>query len=150
MREILERIESTNSLLVKASMIKEVEINEKIIVENVAKYFNQDPEAIRSSCRKKEVLIPRYCAQAFIFMSVKKQKNNGEIKNITLKETGRYFSSRDHSTVINGMNKLSDMVYTDSIDRENVEKLLSYLHGKGLCREINIGRIININNSSNF
>lgn len=149
MNELIEQVESTNSLLAKASMLKEIEITEKTIVENVAKYYGIEPDEIRSISRKGKILIPRYVSMAFILFSVKKNYK-GIIKNITLKETGKYFSRRDHSTVINAINKLSDMVYTDPIDRESVENLIKFMQGRGLCKGISIDWIININNSANF
>lgn len=58
---------------------------------------------IKSKCRKREIITPRFVAMALI----KKY-----VKTITWKALANEFNGRDHSTAINALNKHNDYIET--------------------------------------
>ncbi len=71
------------------------------IINHVANSMGLNPEYIKSSSRKRKIVIAR-----IICIYVIRKKNN-----ITLKQIGEIFS-RDHSTIIYNLETFDDMVKT--------------------------------------
>jgi len=48
--------------------------------------------------------------------------------NTTLKEIGRFFGNRDHSSVINACNRVEQMIKEDINFKNKYEKVIRYLN----------------------
>ena len=100
-------------------------INNMMTKENllniVSEFYNQTKEDIKSSSRKRSLVICRqvYCA---IFKNFK--------PHATLKEIGLFLGGRDHSTVINSLNNHNnDLKYTRGY-QEEFNQIKSFLATK--------------------
>lgn len=74
-----------------------------LIISTTAQHFGLSVEDIRSSGRRKEVVIPRQVAMYLV----------RELTNASLPEIGQYFGGRDHTTVLYAIQKVQEMVDTD-------------------------------------
>lgn len=75
-------------------------LNPGSITSAVAEAFSMNPAVIRGKQRKREVLIPRQISMLLI----------RELTDTPLTEIGRFFSGRDHSTVLNAIARVKEMV----------------------------------------
>ena len=89
-----------------------------VIKEKVASYFGLTVGILESKRRKKEFVIPR-----FIAMYIARRYTNN-----TLKEIGRFFGNRDHSSVINACNRVEQMIKEDINFKNKYEKVIRYLN----------------------
>lgn len=90
-------------------------------VKNIvcAKYkINQ--EDLESKSRKREYSDSRFICYKIIMWACKKLK-----REISLKRVGQNFGGRDHSTVINGLERYEDLYETDPIFRQDADDLLN-------------------------
>jgi chromosomal replication initiation ATPase DnaA len=93
-------------------------IEEEILKEG-AIFFNLSEEEIKSSSRDRKFLEPRYMIMYFI-------KTN---TRLTLKEIGVIFGNRDHSTVINAIDKHNQFIFYPLYQKTFEKlKLLSLIH----------------------
>lgn len=76
-----------------------------IVTQVVAECFKVSVNDIIGPSRKQDLMNSRHIA-----VSISK-----EISSLTLKEVGRYFGGRDHTTVINSVSKTSDLRDTDKM-----------------------------------
>ncbi len=83
------------------------------IHEVVCDQFQVDPEQVRSKTRKREVVQAR---QLTMFLAK-------HCTNSSLKQIGKYFNGRDHSTVIYANQTVQNMMDTDPKFREQVESI---------------------------
>jgi len=74
------------------------------ITKAVAHYYKVPMGDIRGKTKTKEVALPRQVAMYLISKMIKP----------TLKETGHYFSGRDHSTVLHAINTIRDRIKIES------------------------------------
>ena len=83
-------------------------INKKItiydIMQKVAEKFEITPDDIKSSSRQAKITTPR-----FLVMYLARNL----IRDMTMEEIGREIGNRDHSTVVNGVNKIAEMKDTN-------------------------------------
>jgi chromosomal replication initiator protein len=78
------------------------------ILAKVAKHFGVDPEAVRGKGRRKELVGPRQVAMYLI----------RELTTHSFPEIGRFFTDRDHSTVMYAVQKVTEAIEEDSeLDR---------------------------------
>lgn len=75
-------------------------LNPGSITGAVAEAFSINPALIRGKQRKRDVLVPRQAAMMLI----------RELTDTPLTEIGRFFSGRDHSTVLNSIARIKEMV----------------------------------------
>ncbi len=75
-------------------------LNPGSITSAVAESFSINPALIRGKQRKREVLIPRQVSMMLI----------RELTDTPLTEIGRFFSGRDHSTVLNAIARIKEII----------------------------------------
>lgn len=85
------------------------EIIDKII-DVVCEDFYAERESILSKSRRREFVIVRHAA-----MSICK-----EFTHVSLQNIGRHFGSRDHSSVLHGLNCTSDLIDSDKVFRQKM------------------------------
>jgi chromosomal replication initiator protein len=90
--------------------------NKSDIVEIVCTFFEVKKEDIFKKCRKQCFTIPRYCVMYFYRYEL----------NLSLKSIGMEFQ-RDHSTVINAIQIIKDMLDTDKDFKRRFEKLSTFV-----------------------
>lgn len=116
--------ESTiNSRVIDTDLAKEViekfvsKVNKEITVENIKKlvadYFNMEIDQLHAKSRKRPIVIARQ-------LSMYLAKNYTEE---TLKDIGRNFGNRDHSTVIHSLKTIQDMIDTQPKFKDQVSDL---------------------------
>ena len=108
---------------VMRSFVTEInrEVTPEVIQKAVADYFNLDVDKIKSTTRRRQVVLARQ-----ISMFLVKQHTNNSLKNI-----GKLFGNRDHSTVIYSLKTVEDLMDTN----DEVRRALSELD-----RKIRIGK----------
>ncbi len=67
------------------------------IISQVSEYFSVSPSQLKGKLRKREVLIPRQISMYLI----------RELTDTSLAEIGGYFDGRDHSTVLNSIERIN-------------------------------------------
>lgn len=97
------------------------EVTPEIIQKAVAEHFDLDVEKIKSTTRRRQVVLARQ-----ISMFLVKQHTNNSLKNI-----GKLFGGRDHSTVIYSLKTVEDLMDTN----DEVKRALAELD-----RKIRIGK----------
>lgn len=75
-------------------------VTENDIINLVCDYFEIMQDEIKGKCREDKYLHPRYYAILLIKQNTK----------LTLKEIGKLFSGRDHSTVINSLKTIKNFI----------------------------------------
>lgn len=83
------------------------------IHEVVCDQFQVDKEQVRSKTRKREVVQAR---QLTMYLSK-------SCTNSSLKQIGKFFNGRDHSTVIHANQAVSNLLETDAEFRKQVEEV---------------------------
>lgn len=101
-KEILD-IESKVNIIKNNSANKEKYINPGAIINNVAKLYNLSINDITGESRKKEIVFARH-----IIMYILKQEFN-----MSYKEIGSLLGNRDHTTVMNGVEKTKELILKD-------------------------------------
>ncbi len=90
------------------------------ITSAVAEEFNISPSQLRGKHRKRNILIPRQVAMTLL----------RELTSMSLKEIGAFFSGRDHSTVLNSIERIEELRESDrDLDRkiEDIKRKLNSL-----------------------
>ena len=82
---------------------KPKEIDSDVLKKIIAKHCGVDTEIFESKDRQREKLLPRY-----IFMKVMYKYSP-----LPLKEVGKLVGNRDHSTIINGISQLNNLMTYD-------------------------------------
>lgn len=113
-----------NKKQIDMKLVKEVirqfvsQVDKEISVENikqlVAKYFDVPIEKLHSKTRLRDVVMARQ-------LSMYLAKN---YTNSSLKVIGDSFGGRDHSTVIHSLKTVQDMMDTDALFKDKVNKLV--------------------------
>ena len=75
------------------------------IASHVSEEFGVSPSQLKGKQRKREVLIPRQVAMFLM----------RELTSLSLNEIGAFFSGRDHSTVLNSINRIQQLSSEDSV-----------------------------------
>lgn len=73
------------------------------ITSAVAESFNVSPGHLKGKQRKRSILVPRQVAMSLI----------RELTSMSLKEIGSFFSGRDHSTVLNSIDRIDELKKQD-------------------------------------
>ncbi|MDP4109989.1 MAG: chromosomal replication initiator protein DnaA, partial [Bacillota bacterium] len=90
-----------------------------LIIKEVATYFSITPDRLISLNRAKDTLMPRQVAMYLV----------RELTDLSLPEIGKEFG-RDHSTVIHSINKIEDLVRSDSSIETTIKDLKTNIREK--------------------
>lgn len=91
----------------------ESDVNVDFIQKCVAEYFKISVDDLKGKSRKKEIVIPRHIAMFF----------TKEFTSMTLKSIGYHYGKRDHTTVLNAVSAVNDLITTDKSINNAVEEL---------------------------
>ena len=105
-KKILSHHESTSSITIDE------------IMRIVADYYKIRITDLKSSSRAKPIVIPRQIAMFLIKKFLDK----------SLVEIGRSFGNRDHTTVINSLNKIENLHTKDLQIKSEIEELQNQIH----------------------
>ncbi len=94
-------------------------LNPGSITGAVAEAFSINPALIRGKQRKREVLIPRQVAMMLI----------RELTDTPLTEIGRFFSGRDHSTVLNSIARIKEIALENPSLKRKIQDIRENLTG---------------------
>ena len=82
------------------------------ITSIVAEFFDVSPTQLKGKQRKKNILVPRQVSMSLI----------RELTSLPLKDIGLFFSGRDHSTVLNSIDRIEQLREKDpELDRKITE-----------------------------
>ena len=93
---------------------KKRKITPELIISTVEKHFNLRENDLKSSSRSHNIAYPRQIAMYILKTEI----------NISLKQIGKLFGGKDHSTVIHAVEKIEKSRREDP----SVEKAVSYTH----------------------
>lgn len=93
-------------------------ITKEIILDSVCKYYNVTKDEIISKKRTSEICTPRHMT---MYLCVK-------YTNTNLKDIGKFLGNRDHATVINGRDKIEDLLKTDEAVRQAMNALIKVIN----------------------
>ncbi|MEY8402151.1 chromosomal replication initiator protein DnaA [Oscillospiraceae bacterium 44-34] len=91
-----------------------------VIIEEVCKFYNIEPEILRGQGRSKDVSMARQIAIYQI----------RRMTNLSLKEIGQEFNGRDHSTVLNALNRIESLVKTDPEKAEIIKDITTNINAR--------------------
>lgn len=80
-------------------------INAGSIASHVSQSFGVTPNQLKGKQRKREILVPRQIAMYLM----------RELTSMSLNEIGAFFSGRDHSTVLNSIDRIDHLISEDPI-----------------------------------
>ncbi len=90
-----------------------------VITAAVAEVFSVAPAQLRGKQRRRDILVPRQVSMFLI----------RELTDISLVEIGRFFSGRDHSTVLNAIDRVRQLSAEDAALRRKILDLRTRLSG---------------------
>ncbi len=90
-----------------------VEITPDMIIDIVADHYKCSPADIISTKRNKEIVIPR---QVVMYLC-------RHMTDSPLQEIGRYLGGKDHTTILNGIKKITKQLETDETMRNTIDVL---------------------------
>ena len=91
-----------------------------VIIEEVCKFYNLEPSLLRGQGRSKDISLARQIAMFQI----------RRMTNLSLKEIGAEFGGRDHSTVLNALNRIEDLVKTDPEKAEIIKDITTNINSR--------------------
>lgn len=91
-----------------------------VIIEEVCKFYNIEPSILRGQGRSKDISLARQIAMYQI----------RRMTNLSLKEIGKEFDNRDHSTVLNALNRIEDLVKTDPEKAEIIKDITTNINSR--------------------
>ena len=89
-----------------------------IIIEEVAKFYNTDPDLLRGQGRTKDLSQARQIAMYQI----------RRMTNLSLKEIGREFDNRDHTTVLHAIERIEKLAKTQPETAEIIKDITSNIN----------------------
>lgn len=92
-------------------------VNPNIIIDIVSSAYGLSSKLITSKQRKKEIMIARK-----VSMYILRKK-----LNMSYNEIGKYFSNRDHSTIINSITSISDEIQRNDELKKFIEKIIEQI-----------------------
>ncbi len=90
----------------------------QLIIQEVCEFYDLDSEVLRGHGRSKETSLARQIAMYLI----------RQMTNLSLKEIGREFYNRDHSTVLNSISRIEKMVKNDPVTAEIVKDITANIN----------------------
>ena len=91
-----------------------------VIIEEVCKFYNIEPDILRGQGRSKDISLARQIAIYQI----------RRMTNLSLKEIGQEFGGRDHSTFLNALNRIENLVKTDPEKAEIVKDITTNINAR--------------------
>lgn len=91
-----------------------------VIIEEVCKFYNLEPSLLRGQGRSKDISLARQIAMYQI----------RRMTNLSLKEIGAEFGGRDHSTVLNALNRIEDLVKNDPEKAEIIKDITTNINSR--------------------
>ena len=88
------------------------------IIKEVCRYFRIEEEQIRGPSRSRDILNARQISMYLI----------RSMTSLSLDETGNLFGGRDHSTALNGVNKVENRMKTDKKYAETVKAIITNIN----------------------
>ncbi|MCD8204252.1 MAG: chromosomal replication initiator protein DnaA [Coprobacillus sp.] len=95
-------------------------INEKKIIDIVADYYNLSPSQLTGKIRTGQVALARHIAMYLI---------RNILTDVSLKKIGDIFGGKDHTTVINGVQRVEKELKTDASLKAAVDELTRRIKG---------------------
>ena len=111
-------IEAVGGLLGAKSAI--TQLNEQKIINIVADYYNLPPSQLVGKIRTSKISLARHVAMYLI-------RNN---LDVSLKKIGAMFGGKDHSSVINAISKVGNLLKTDEGMKTALKDLTSKINSK--------------------
>ena len=102
---------------IPTQMIKSTEVTIDQIISQTASYFNVSTFDIRGKSRNKNVSLARHIS---MYLS-------STMTNLSLTEIGKYFDSKDHTTVSYAINKIKSIEESDESIKRATETIISNL-----------------------
>ena len=90
-----------------------VQLSEQKIINVVADYYNLTPTILSGKTRTGQIALARHVAMYLIRVNI----------DIPLTKIGKMFGNRDHTTVMNGISKVENMLKTDEALKMVIEEL---------------------------
>ncbi len=117
-REITKEIAAEHiKNFIPTEMIKNTEVTIDQIIAESASYFNVSTFDIRGKSRNKNVSLARHIA---MYLS-------SNMTNLSLTEIGKYFDSKDHTTVSYAINKIKSIEESDESIKKATETIVNNL-----------------------
>ncbi len=91
-----------------------------VIIQEVCNFYNLEPSLLRGQGRSKDISLARQIAMYQI----------RRMTNLSLKEIGAEFGGRDHSTVLNALNRVEDLVKTDPEKAEIIKDITTNINSR--------------------
>ena len=91
-----------------------------VIIDEVCKFFNIEPSILRGQGRSKDIALARQIAMYQI----------RRMTNLSLKEIGKEFDNRDHTTVLNSLSRVENLIKNDPEKAEIVKDITTNINGR--------------------
>ena len=89
-----------------------------VIIDEVCKYYNIEPSLLRGQGRAKELSLARQIAMYMI----------RNMTNLSLKDIGREFENRDHTTVLHSIERIEKLVKSDQEKAEIIKDITANIN----------------------
>ena len=94
-------------------------VSPELIIEVVAQQYNLAPEDVTGKKRNREIAMPRQIAMYIC----------REMTSLSTTNIGRAFGDRDHTTVMHGCDKISELIREDFSFKKRVEEIMELVKG---------------------
>ena len=91
-----------------------------VIIEEVCKFYNIEPATLRGQGRSKDISLARQIAMYLIRQMV----------GTSLKDIGKEFDNRDHSTVLNSLSRIEALVKNDPEKAEIIKDITTNINNR--------------------
>jgi len=91
-----------------------------VIIEEVCKFYNVEPEQLRGQGRTKDLTMARHISMYLI----------RSMTSLALKEIGREFDNRDHSTVLHAIERIEKQIKTQPELAEIVKDITANINAR--------------------
>ena len=91
-----------------------------VIIDEVCKFYNIEPATLRGQGRSKDISLARQIAMYLIRQMV----------GTSLKDIGKEFDNRDHSTVLNSLSRIESLVKTDPEKAEIIKDITTNINNR--------------------
>ena len=89
-----------------------------VIIDEVCKFYNIEPATLRGQGRAKDISLARQIAMYQI----------RRMTNLSLKEIGKEFDNRDHTTVLHSIERIEDLIKVDPEKAEIIKDITSNIN----------------------
>ena len=90
----------------------------EVIIDEVCKYYNIEPAILRGQGRAKDISLARQIAMYLI----------RRMTNLSLKEIGKEFDGRDHTTVLHSIERIEDLAKSDPEKSEVIKDITANIN----------------------